>query len=72
MDWAQLITTLILPGDDHPLHDADDILERLSGQIDGVIVSGSCPGGLSTVIDLTGPAPEVVRQGLGDSSTLGL
>ena len=67
-----LATTLILPGDDTPLPDADAVREHLDGQIDGIIESGSCPGGLSTVIDLSGPVPEVQRQGLGDAAALGL
>lgn len=67
-----LATTLILPGDDAPLPDAATIQAALKGQIQGVIDSGSCPGGLSTVIDLSGPVPEVQRQGLGDATALGL
>lgn len=67
-----LATTLIMPGEDEPLHDAATIQELLAGQIEGVIESGSSPGGLSTVIDLSGPVPEVQRQGLGDAAALGL
>jgi tRNA threonylcarbamoyl adenosine modification protein (Sua5/YciO/YrdC/YwlC family) len=64
--------TLILPGDDHPLSDADEVRERLERQVDLVIDGGA--GGLepTTVIDLTGPEPELIRQGLGDSSPFGL
>ena len=67
-----LATTLILPGDDNPLHDVADIQDQLGGQIEGIIESGTCPGGLSTVIDLSGDVPEVQRQGLGDATALGL
>jgi tRNA threonylcarbamoyl adenosine modification protein (Sua5/YciO/YrdC/YwlC family) len=64
--------TLILPGDDHPLSDADEVRERLERQVDLVIDGGA--GGLepTTVIDLTGPEPELIRQGLGAISPFGL
>lgn len=67
-----LATTLMLPGEDTPLHDVGTMMELLGGQIEGIIESGTCPGGLSTVIDLSGDVPEVQRHGLGDATALGL
>lgn len=66
-----LITTLILPDEQEPLADADEVLDQLAGQIDAVIDSGSCPRDFSTVIDLTSTVPQVVRHGLGDATRLG-
>ena len=60
-----LSATLLLPGDPEPLSDAQEIRERLEHQIDLVIDAGSCGVEPSTVIDLTGDAPAVLRTGKG-------
>ncbi len=60
-----MTTTMLLPGDDVPMTDPEDMRERLEHAVDLVIDSGN--GGLepTTVVDLTGAAPEVVREGAG-------
>ncbi|SIQ80940.1 tRNA threonylcarbamoyl adenosine modification protein, Sua5/YciO/YrdC/YwlC family [Janthinobacterium sp. TND4EL3] len=63
--------TLTLPGDEDSLTDADTIRERLEKLVDLIIDGGVCAHGPSTVIDLTGPEPEVVRVGRGDPAVLG-
>jgi tRNA threonylcarbamoyl adenosine modification protein (Sua5/YciO/YrdC/YwlC family) len=60
-----LSATLLLPGDSQPLSEAQEIRERLEHQIDLVIDAGSCGVEPSTVIDLTGDAPTVLRAGKG-------
>lgn len=60
-----LSTTLTLPGDAAPLTDAQEIRSRLEHQLDLVIESGACGSEPTTVIDLTGDAPHVVRKGKG-------
>ena len=65
-------TTLILPGEDEPLNGGWDIRERLEREIELVIDGGACGFEPSTVIDMTGPAPEVLRVGRGSVETLGL
>lgn len=65
-------TTLILPGDDEPLTDPDMVLERLGKQVDLVIDGGACSLEPTTVVDLTGDEPELVRLGRGDPAALGL
>jgi len=60
-----LSTTLTLPGDADPLNDAQEIRSRLEHSIDLIIDSGPCGVQPTTVVDLTGAAPEVVRQGRG-------
>jgi tRNA threonylcarbamoyl adenosine modification protein (Sua5/YciO/YrdC/YwlC family) len=57
--------TLSLPGEPLPLSDAQDIRERLEHQLDLVIDAGSCGIEPTTVIDLTGEQPVVVREGKG-------
>jgi tRNA threonylcarbamoyl adenosine modification protein (Sua5/YciO/YrdC/YwlC family) len=61
-------STMLLPGDPAPLTDAAEIFERLNGQLDLVIDGGSCGVEPTSVIDLTGSFPKVVRQGKGDIS----
>lgn len=67
-----LATTLILPDETEPLSDPEEIRDRLARQIGAVIDSGPCPSQGSTVIDLSGDTPEVLRRGLGDPALLGL
>ncbi len=67
-----LSATLILPGDDEPLTDAESIRERLESQLDLVIDSGACANMPTTVVDLAVDPPEVTRRGLGDPARLGL
>jgi tRNA threonylcarbamoyl adenosine modification protein (Sua5/YciO/YrdC/YwlC family) len=60
-----LSTTLMLPGDDAPLEDAGAIRERLERDVELVLDGGPCGTAPTTVVDLTGAAPEVVREGKG-------
>jgi len=59
-------STLILPGDEHPMTDPHEIQDRLLHFVDAVIDSGNCGLEPSSVIDLAGPAPVIVRRGKGD------
>jgi tRNA threonylcarbamoyl adenosine modification protein (Sua5/YciO/YrdC/YwlC family) len=67
-----LSTTLILPGDDRPLSGADEIRGKLDRVIDLMVDGGAVGIEPSTVIDLTGEVPEVVRRGKGKVSPFGL
>ncbi|MBI1396018.1 MAG: threonylcarbamoyl-AMP synthase [Betaproteobacteria bacterium] len=67
-----LSATLILPDDPLPLNDPEEIRDRLEKRIDLVIDSGPCGIEPTTVIDLTGDAPELVRRGRGDPGLFGL
>lgn len=70
-----LATTLILPGQDGPLNDPEDIREQLEHQIAAVVDAGACPLEPTTVLDLTpmsqGDGPLVVREGRGSLDILG-
>ncbi len=61
-------TTLILPDSDEPLNDPEEIRDALQKQVELVIDGGSCSLQPTTVIDLTGAAPVVLREGRGDVS----
>jgi tRNA threonylcarbamoyl adenosine modification protein (Sua5/YciO/YrdC/YwlC family) len=63
-----LSSTLLLPGDDAPLNDADEMRTRLEHQVDLVIDAGSCGIVPTTVVDLTGDAPVVTRIGKGSTA----
>jgi len=65
-------TTLILPDEDQPLTDPDEVRERLAKLVDLVIDGGACSLEPTTVIDMTGAQPELRRQGRGDASAFGL
>lgn len=67
-----LTSTLILPNEDWPLNDAEYIRELLEKQVDAVIDGGSSGADFTTVIDLTGDAPVLLRQGVGDAAPFGI
>ena len=60
--------TLIMPGDEYPLTDPYDIRQIMEPHIDVFIDGGYCGLVPSTVVDMTGPAPEIIRKGMGDFS----
>ncbi|MHA6782294.1 L-threonylcarbamoyladenylate synthase [Pseudonocardia saturnea] len=63
-----LSSTLLLPDQDEPLTQGWDIKERLDHVLDAVIDSGECGTEPTTVVDLSGDEPEIVRVGAGDPS----
>lgn len=72
LDEPLLSSTLILPGDDYPLNDAEEIRSRLEHQVDLVMDAGSCGIEMTTVIDLTTDVPELIRQGKGSIEIFGI
>ena len=67
-----LAATLILPGDEGPLNAPEEIRERLEHQVGAVIDAGACSLAPTTVVDMSGDTPEILRQGQGDPALLGL
>lgn len=67
-----LSSTLLLPGEELPLNDADEIRERLGRRVELIIESGSCGLEPTTVLDITGSETVVARRGRGDLGRLGL
>jgi len=67
-----LSMTLTLPGDEDPLNQAWEIRDRLEHQLDLVIDAGACSMEMTTVIDLTGESPLLIRAGKGSLAPFGL
>jgi tRNA threonylcarbamoyl adenosine modification protein (Sua5/YciO/YrdC/YwlC family) len=61
-------STLLLPGQDEPMTQGWEINEELGNSLDAVVDSGDCGTEPTTVIDFSGPEPEIVRRGAGDPS----
>jgi tRNA threonylcarbamoyl adenosine modification protein (Sua5/YciO/YrdC/YwlC family) len=66
-----LSTSLILPDQSEPLIDAEEIRDKLEHQVELVIDSGPCTLEATTVIDLSGEAPVLLRQGCGNTTPFG-
>ncbi len=61
-------STLIMPDEDFPMTDPEDIVDSLSKQVDLVIDGGYGTNEPTTVIEFIDGMPEVMRVGLGDPS----
>jgi tRNA threonylcarbamoyl adenosine modification protein (Sua5/YciO/YrdC/YwlC family) len=61
-------STLLLPGEEAPMTDPQEIRARLEHAVDLVIDGGHCGFEPSSVVDLSGEAPVVIRRGKGDVS----
>ncbi len=61
-------SSLIMPGDESPMTDPEDIVDRLKKQVDLVIDGGFGTAEPTTVIEFIDDIPEVMRVGLGDPS----
>ena len=66
LDAPLMSTTLILPGATAPLSEPESIMDLLGNQIDLIIDGGNCGQEPTTVVDLTGDYPVVLREGKGD------
>ena len=63
-----LTSTLILPDQNDPLDDPYDIENQLGKRIDVFIDSGFGTLSTTSIVDLSGENPEIVRRGVGDVS----
>jgi len=66
LEEPMMSSTLILPGASVPLSEPEAIRDVLGQQIDLIIDGGPCGHEPTTVVDLTGDFPEVIRVGRGD------
>ena len=60
--------TLIMPDDEYPMTDPYDIRDCLEQEVELVIDGGFCGLEATSVVDLSGPVPVVMRAGVGDIS----
>jgi tRNA threonylcarbamoyl adenosine modification protein (Sua5/YciO/YrdC/YwlC family) len=67
-----LSTSLIPDGEEDPLNDPGEIAERDPRELAAVVDAGGCLQSFTTVVDLSGAAPVVLRRGRGDPALLGL
>lgn len=67
-----LSSTMLMPGDETPLSDPYEIRDLLEHQVDLVVDGGYCDLATTTVIDMAGDVPVLIRQGKGDVHLLGL
>lgn len=61
-------STMIYPGEDMPMTDPEDMMDRLGKQVDLIIDGGFGGAEPTTVIEFIDDVPEVIRVGLGDPS----
>ncbi|MEG3613636.1 L-threonylcarbamoyladenylate synthase [Isoptericola haloaureus] len=61
-----LSSTLILPDQDVAMTEGWQVAEELDNDVDLVVESGVVTAAPTTVVDFSGPTPEVVREGAGD------
>ena len=66
LDEPMMTTTLLLPGDEYPLNNGDIIRDRLLPEVDLVIDGGACGTVPTTLVDLTGENPFLLRKGKGE------
>ena len=64
-------STLMLPGQDMPETDVDEMRERISQAVELVIDGGHCGMEPTTVIDLVEGVPRIARQGCGVAEGIG-
>lgn len=61
-------STLLMPDEDEPMTEAWRIKERLDHLVDAVVDGGECGAIPTTVVDLSGPEPAILRRGAADPS----
>ena len=64
-------STLMLPGDEQPLTDPEEMRARLEHRVELVMDGGPCGFEPTTVVDLSGETPKVLRAGRGDVAPFG-
>jgi tRNA threonylcarbamoyl adenosine modification protein (Sua5/YciO/YrdC/YwlC family) len=66
LDQPLMSSTLILPGDDMPMTDAEAISDAIGKQVDLIIDGGACGAEPTTVVEFYDDIPEIARIGMGD------
>jgi tRNA threonylcarbamoyl adenosine modification protein (Sua5/YciO/YrdC/YwlC family) len=67
---SPIISTSVPAGPDEILNNPDEIIKRLGNEIDMVMDGGLLVSEPSTIVDLTGMEPEIIREGSGDVSLI--
>jgi len=72
IDAPLLSMTLFIHDEDSVLSEAWEIRDKLEHTVDLVIDAGDCVAGATSVINLTGDTPVLIRAGIGDLAPFGL
>ena len=64
-------STLVLPDHGVALNDAEEIRLHLSHALDAIVDAGPCGIDVTTVVDLSGESPVLLREGKGDPRPFG-
>jgi tRNA threonylcarbamoyl adenosine modification protein (Sua5/YciO/YrdC/YwlC family) len=59
-------STLILPGDETPMTDPEEMRDRLENKVDLIIDGGNCGFEPTTVVNMEDSSYEILRQGKGE------
>ena len=65
MDEPLLSSSLLLPGADQEIQDSEDLFDAVHGLVDLFVDAGYCPLEPTTLVDLTGSEPTILRHGSG-------
>jgi tRNA threonylcarbamoyl adenosine modification protein (Sua5/YciO/YrdC/YwlC family) len=65
-------TTLIAPHETEPMNDPEAIRERFQKVVQAIVDAGACPRRPTTVVDISGAVPVLLRLGRGDPALLGI
>lgn len=65
LDEPILSSTLWLPSDEEPIYDLSELPTIAQKKVDLILDSGHCHPGATTIIDLLGATPKIVRKGFG-------
>ena len=72
LDAPVMSVTAQRPGEDTPLAEALDVRDAFDRQLDIIVDGGATGVESTTVVDLTGSVPEILRAGRGSAEALGL
>lgn len=61
-------STLILPGQELPMTEAEEIVDAIGKQVDLILDGGACGAEPTTVVEFIDDMPEVLRVGMGDTA----
>ena len=65
IDEPLLSSSLIIPGMEEEIFDTEDLYDSVHLDVDLFVDAGYCPLEPTTLLDLTGERPHVLRQGQG-------
>jgi tRNA threonylcarbamoyl adenosine modification protein (Sua5/YciO/YrdC/YwlC family) len=65
IDEPLMSSSLIVPEMEEEIFDTEDLYDAIHGSVDLFVDAGYCPLEPTTLLDMTGPAPRVLREGQG-------